>query len=77
MNPNLLDAALLLQQKSKYQLSPEACGAIIIAYPDIDVDSLSYQDIVDTWLEIPRFTMLMHQECNQFIRLSNSILVLL
>lgn len=74
---NILDAALLLQQKSKYQLSPEACGAIVIAYPDIDVDSLSYQDIVDRFLEIPRFTMLMHQECNQFIRLSNSILVLL
>ena len=73
----LLDAALLLQQKSKYQLSPEACGAIIIAYPDIDVDSLSYQDIVDRFIEIPRFTMLMHQECNQFVRLSNSILVLL
>lgn len=74
---NTLDAALLLQQKSKYQLSPEACGAIIIAYPDIDVDSLSYQDIVDRFIEIPRFTMLMHQECNRFIRLSNSILVLL
>ena len=73
----LLDAALLLQQKSKYQLSPEACGAIIIAYPDIDVDSLSYQDIVDRFIEIPRFAMLMHQECNQFIRLSNSILVML
>ena len=75
MNP--VNAALLLQQKSKYQLSPEACGAIIIAYPDIDVDSLSYQDIIDRFLEIPRFTMLMHQECNRFIRLSNSILVLL
>ncbi len=74
---NLLNTAILLQQKSKYQLSPEACGAIIIAYPDIDVDSLSYQDIIDRFLEIPRFTMLMHQECNRFIRLSNSILVML
>ena len=69
------DSAIILRRKSKNQLSPEACEAIVRVC--LNIERYSHQDIVDTWLEIPRFTMLMHQECNQFVRLSNSILVML
>ena len=69
------DSAIILRRKSKNQLSIEACEKIVSAYPNIE--RYSHQDIIDRFLEMPRFETLMHQECNQFVRLSNSILVML